>query len=222
MTQVAAETEETSESILDPMDRIAEILFGLFMALTFTSTLGFASAGKMEVRTMMFAALGCNLAWGIIDGGIYLLQRLSQRSRAIMGWRMVRDAPDPATGQEVLADALPPLLAQIVEPAQLETLRQKLYQTPEPDYPRLTGDDWKGAFGISLLCFLSTFPIVIPFMLIGDAQHALRVSNIVAIVMLFFCGFAFGRFAGFRPFLMGAIMVVAGSLLVGLVIALGG
>ena len=56
------------DRILDPMDRISEVLFGLIMALTFTCTLGVAAA---EVRTMLIGALGCNLAWGIIDGGVH-------------------------------------------------------------------------------------------------------------------------------------------------------
>jgi hypothetical protein len=50
--------------ILDPMDRISEVLFGLIMALTFTSTLGVVTADNIRLRTMLVAALGCNLAWG--------------------------------------------------------------------------------------------------------------------------------------------------------------
>ena len=208
--------------VLDPMDRISEVLFGLIMALTFTCTLGVATADQIEVRTMLFGALGCNLAWGIIDGGVYLMTRLSQRGRAIMNWRSVRDATDVAAAQQTVADALPPLLASVIEPAQLESMRQKLRQVPEPSRPRLTRSDWLGAMGICLLSFLSTFPIVIPFLFIADARLALRVSNGIAIAMLFLCGFIFARVAGFRPFAMGLSMVVLGSALVGVAIALGG
>ena len=93
---------------------------------------------------------------------------------------------------------------------------------PEPARPRLTKTDWLGALGIFLLSFLSTFPIVIPFLLIGDARFALRVSNAVAIAMLFLCGFFFGRYAGFQPAAMGVAMVAIGCALVGVAIALGG
>jgi VIT1/CCC1 family predicted Fe2+/Mn2+ transporter len=213
---------ELPDRILDPMDRISEILFGLLMALTFTLTFGVATADKMAVRTMLFAALGCNLAWGIIDGGVYLLARLNQQGRAILGWRAVRDAPNASTAQQVIAGALPPLLASVVEPGQLETMRQKLHHLPEPARPGLTRSDWLGALALSLLCFLSTFPVVIPFLLIGDARLALRVSNAVAITMLFLCGFFFGRHAGFRPATMGVAMVALGCTMVGVAIALGG
>jgi hypothetical protein len=210
------------DRILDPMDRISEVLFGLIMALTFTCTLGVATANDIQVRTMLIGALGCNLAWGIIDGGVYLLARLNQCGRAILSWRAVRNAADVGAAHRIVANALPPLVASIVEPAQLEYMRQRLHQLPEPARPRLTKSDWLGAVGICLLSFLSTFPIVIPFLLIGDARLALRASNAVAIAMLFLCGAMFGRYAGFRPVAMGLSFVALGIALVGIAIALGG
>ena len=222
MTTDPVTSAKWPKRILDPMDRISEVLFGLIMALTFTCTLGVAAAGHIEVRTMLFAALGCNLAWGIIDGCVYLMARLNQRGRAIVNWRAVRDTADASAAQRIVADALPPLLASITEPAQLEAMRQKLRQLPEPARPRLTRSDWLAALGICLLSFLSTFPIVIPFLLIADVRLALRVSNAIAIAMLFLCGFMFGRYAGFRPLAMGLSMIAVGSALVGVAIALGG
>ena len=67
--------------ILDPIDRISEILFGLVMVLTSTNALSVISAGHADVRTMILGALGCNLAWGVIDGVLYLLGCLSERGR---------------------------------------------------------------------------------------------------------------------------------------------
>ncbi len=67
------------------------MLFGLIMTLTFTCTLGVATADSIHVRAMLVAALGCNLAWGIIDGGVYLMARLSERGRAVINWRAVHD-----------------------------------------------------------------------------------------------------------------------------------
>jgi VIT1/CCC1 family predicted Fe2+/Mn2+ transporter len=59
-------------------------------------------------------------------------------------------------------------------------------------------------------------------MLIGDARLALRVSNAVAILMLFFCGYAFGYRSGMQPWASGLAMVDFGGVLVGVAIALGG
>jgi hypothetical protein len=217
-----AETSKWPERVLDPMDRISEVLFGLIMVLTFTCTLGVATATQIEVRAMLVGALGCNLAWGIIDGGVYLIARLSERGRAILSWRAVRDATDLGAARQIVADALPPPVASVLEPAQLELIRQRLSQSPEPARPHLTRSDWLGAAGICLLSFLSTFPVVIPFLLFGEARLALRVSNAVAIAMLFLCGFMLGRYAGFRPMSMGLCVVALGGVMVAVAIALGG
>jgi hypothetical protein len=216
-----AETSRWPERVLDPMDRISEVLFGLIMVLTFTCTLGVATATQIEVRAMLVGALGCNLAWGIIDGGVYLIARLSERGRAILSWRAVH-AADAGAARRIVADALPPPLASVLEPAQLELIRQRLSQLPEPARPHLTRSDWLGAVGICLLSFLSTFPVVIPFLLFAEARLALRVSNAVAIVMLFLCGFMLGRYAGFRPMSMGLFVVALGGAMVAVAIALGG
>ena len=76
--------------------------------------------------------------------------------------------------------------------------------------------------GIFLLVFLATFPVVIPFIFLKEVQVAMRVSNAVALVMLFFAGLSFGRYANYRPIWMGLVMMLVGSLLVMLTIALGG
>jgi VIT family len=208
---------------LEPMEQISEILFALIMALGFTLTLGVVTADHAKVQTMLFGALGCNLAWGIIDAGVYLLARLNDQGRKILMQRAMREASDLATAQRIIADALPPLLASLLPTEQLELMRQKLRDLPEPPWrPRLTKRDWLGALGLCLLSFLSTFPIVIPFIFIGDPKLALRVSNAVAIVMLWFCGYAFGYRSGLRPWVTALSMVAIGGALVGVGIALGG
>ncbi len=209
--------------VLDPMERISETLFGLIMALTFICSLGVATAGNIKIQTMLIGALGCNLAWGIVDGGLYLLARINERGDKILTLRAIRQAPDPETARRVIADALPPELASVLPPEQLELMRQELQQLPEPSgRPSLTKRDWTGALGLCLLSFLSTFPVVIPFIFLSDAKLALRVSYAVAIVMLFCCGYAFGVHSGLRPWAAGLSMVAVGGALVGVAVALGG
>jgi VIT1/CCC1 family predicted Fe2+/Mn2+ transporter len=205
------------------MDRISEVLFGLIMVLTYTSTLSVLTADRIQIRTMLIGALGCNLAWGIIDAGMYLMARLHEQGRNILTMRAARQASNPDGARRAIADALPPLLAAALQQEHLESIRQKLRQLPEPPpRPFLTKKDWVGAVAVCLLVFLSTFPVTIPFMLIGDARLALRVSNVVAIVMLFMCGYLFGQHAGLRPWATGLSSVAIGGVLVAVAIALGG
>ena len=209
--------------VLDPMERISETLFGLIMVLTFICSLGVATSGNIKIQTMLIGALGCNLAWGIVDGGLYLLARINEQGGKLLTLRAIRQAPDPEIARRVIADALPPELASILPTEQLELMRRKLQQLPEPyERPRLTKRDWIGALGLCLLSFLSTFPVVIPFIFLSDAKLALRVSYVVAIVMLFCCGYAFGYHSGFRPWAAGLSMVAIGTALVSVAVALGG
>jgi hypothetical protein len=77
--------------VLEPIERLSEILFGLIMALTITGAVSVATADRLAIRTMLFAALGCNLAWGIIDAGMYLMARLGERGRNALAVRTVRE-----------------------------------------------------------------------------------------------------------------------------------
>jgi hypothetical protein len=215
--------ERSSKRVLDPIDRVSEVLFGLIMVLTFTGSLSVAEAGRDDVRTMLIGALGCNLAWGIIDGILYLMGCLAEKGRGLLTLRAVRKAADSKEAQRLIADALPSVVASVLQPAELEAMHERLKQLPEPpEQAQLRKDDWLGAFGVLLLVFLSTFPVVIPFIFLRNAGPALRVSNVVAIVMLFLTGYAFGRLTGRHPWLVGVSMVVLGSILVGITMALGG
>ena len=209
--------------ILDPMERISETLFGLIMALTVICSLGVAAGANLNIRAMLIGALGCNLAWGIIDGGLYLLARINSRGDKILTLRAIRQAPDPETARSVIADAFPEQLASLLPVEQLEMMRRELQRLPEPAAgPELTKRDWTGALGLCLLSFLSTFPVVIPFLILSDARLALRVSYAVAVVMLFGCGYVFGVRSGLRPWAAGLAMVAVGGALIGIALALGG
>ena len=209
--------------MLDPIDRISEVLFGLIMVLTFTGTLSVATAGRAEVREMLVGALGCNIAWGVIDALLYLLGTLAERAHGLATFRAVRATPDPREGQRLVAEALPPVVASVMEPSQLEAVRQQLARIPAPSGPaRLGKDDWTGALGIFLLVFTSTLPVVVPFLFVTDAHRALRISNAVAVAMLFLCGHAFGRLTRYHPWGTGVAMVLLGSALVAMTIVLGG
>jgi len=209
--------------LLEPIDRFSEVLFGLIMALTITGSLSAAESGRQEVRTMLLAALGCNLAWGIVDAVMYLLTTLTERSRASRELRDIKAATDPAEALRIIATALPEEMASVMRSQDLEELRRRLTESPEPQRPvRLGKDDVLAALGVCMLVFLSTFPVVIPFIFMREAVPALRVSNAVAIVMLFLLGHSLARHSGTNPGRTGLSLVVLGVALVGIAMALGG
>jgi VIT family len=220
---IKEDTDKSSKRVLDPIYRVNEVLFGLIMVLTFTGSLSVADAGRDDVRMMLIGALGCNLAWGIIDGLFYLMGSLADKGQNLMTLRAVREASDPQKAKSLIADKLPPVVTAILEPAELESMRQRLRRLPEPSRrPSLNKEDLLGAVGIALMVFLSTFPVVIPFIFMQSVLPAMRISNAIAIVMMFMTGYSYGRLTGYHPLGVGIAMVVLGAIVVSATIALGG
>ena len=209
--------------VLEPSERIAEVLFGLIMVLTFTGSLSVAEAGREDIRAMLIGALGCNIAWGIIDGVLYLMGSLGERGSSLTVYRAVRAARDSTRARQLISDALPSTIASVLDPADFDRMHQRLQRLPEPPArPRLSGSDWRGALAVFLLVFLSTLPVAVPFMVMHDATLAMRASNAIAVAMMFMAGIVYGRAVGWSPWTVGVFMVALGSALVALTIALGG
>src|SRR6476661_5131939 len=83
---------------LDPASRLGEVLFGLIMVLTVTLTAGLTVAeGRDGVRQLLVAAIGCNIAWGIVDAVMYVMDCVTARSGRMRLVKAVRSAPDDAS-----------------------------------------------------------------------------------------------------------------------------
>ena len=207
---------------MEPADRIAEVMFGLIMALTFTGSISISDAGRNDVRAMLIGALGCNIAWGLIDGIFYVMIGFADRGRDARALQAVRNADDPAQAKALLAQTLPDEVAAVLTEEQLERVRVTLKQAPPPIPPTPGVRDLLAGLAVASLVFGSTLPIALPFLLFQDGQLAMRVSNGIAIAMLFVAGALYARVVGGRAWLIGAVMVVLGIALVAMTIALGG
>jgi VIT1/CCC1 family predicted Fe2+/Mn2+ transporter len=215
--------EQLRTRVLDPVDRVTEVIFGLLMAMTFTGTISVATANQEEERTMMIAALGCNLAWGLADAVMYLLRTVIERTRNRTLFAGLRAGVDASAGQALIADALPPRIATAAGTEGLEVLRQRLVASPAtPNYPVLRLEDFKGALGVFLLVVLATFPLVVPFLLLEQTGLAVRLSNLIGLVVLFVAGWLLARYAGAKPWQGAVAMAVVGAALITAIIALGG
>jgi len=209
--------------VLDPIDRVSEILFGLIMVLTFTGSLSVAESGRDDVRAMLIGALGCNIAWGIIDAVLYLMGCLAEKGKGIATVWAVRAAASAEQAQSAIREALPDMVASVLTPVELEAMRERIVRLPDPPKrATLSGQDWLGALGVFVLVVLTTFPVAIPFLFMDELQPAMRWSNGIAVAMLFIAGEMFGRMTGRKPFFVGFSMVLLGAALVAMTMALGG
>jgi VIT1/CCC1 family predicted Fe2+/Mn2+ transporter len=212
---------------LDPGSHMGEILFGLIMTLTFTLGAGMViqEEGRAGAREMLVGILGCNLAWGIIDGVLYVLGQVFERGRVRRIGLNLRLAQSDAAARQAVADELDETLAAVTDEAE----RDRLYQSvvtrvrSTPVMPnRVRREDLLGGLAAGWLVFACSFPAVLPFLVIDDPWVALRVSNVILLGLLFAVGWRAARQTLAKPWLAGVTFLLVGVLLVALAIPLGG
>jgi hypothetical protein len=214
---------ESKRRVLVPIERLSEILFGLIMVLTFTGSLSVATADRVEVREMLIGALGCNIAWGVIDAIMYLMAALADRVRDHRALSAIRAATSQTVAHAAIKKHLPSLAVDALRGEDLDRIRTAALEIDHPPTrPRLTSEDWRGAAGVFLLVFFSTLPVLIPFLFMTEIVAAMRASNAIAVGMLAVIGYAYGRLASIWPLGMAGAMVILGAVLVAATIALGG
>jgi hypothetical protein len=216
--------DRTKESaVLNPVDRIAEILFGLIMVLTFTGAISVSTAARQDVHELLWAALGCNIAWGFVDAIMYLMDVALERGHFIKLFKQIQKTNNKNELRKILRNEMQPLLAHLMTNEELDSLTLRLKELPEPSKKMLISlSDLASGLQIFLLVFLCTFPVAIPFGLFDDLGVAMRVSNGVALLLLFIGGFLLAGYAGFKRGITALLYTLIGVLLVALTMALGG
>jgi VIT1/CCC1 family predicted Fe2+/Mn2+ transporter len=208
---------------LGSVDRINEVLFGLIMVLTFTCSISATTHGQEEVSTILRSALWCNVAWGIVDALMYIFSVLLERGEAFGSIRTIRNAATEEIGNQAVTDALPPVISQILKKEHISYISNELKNLPEPPAKVfLTLQDLIQALKIFFLVFFSTFPVTLPFIFIDRVQVAIRVSNGIALILLFLCGVYLGTQTRRNKIFMGLAFALIGSILVFVTMALGG
>jgi hypothetical protein len=218
-----AVAEAAREPVLSPVDRVSELIFGLFMALTFVGAVSVTDAGQGQIRSMFVAAFGCNLAWGLVDAVMYLVRTVTDRGRTLTLIRSVRAAADDKTGRRIIESSLSRVGKGLVSSAEIEAIRGRIVALASlPARPKLDQGDLLASLAIFLIVVASTFPVVVPFVLFQDVGTAKHVSRAIALAMLFFGGLALGRYAGYGSWKVGFMMAGLGTALVVAINALGG
>ena len=213
---------------LDPGSHMGEALFGLIMTLTFTlgADLVVGAHGPEGTRQMLTGILGCNLAWGLIDGALYVLRCAFERGRLRRVGHEVHVAPSPHLARQLVAGELDELLVPLTDAKQRDSLYAAIVQRVKmgpiaPPRP-VTRKDLLGGLESGLLVFACSFPAVLPFLLIDEPRIALRVSNTTLLALLYYLGYRHAKHTLARPWIAGLVFLLAGLLLVAVAILLGG
>jgi hypothetical protein len=212
---------------VDPATSLGEILFGLIMTLTFTLGAGIIieDEGREGARELLIAVIGCNIAWGIIDGALYLVGQLFGRGRLRRIGRMIRQSPTRTRAEKLVAEELDEVLEHVTSEEERAALYRRIVENVHSRPPLsnpVTKDDVSGALMSCLLVIVTSIPAAIPFLLFDDARFALRVSNGILLALLFITGSAWARYTLGNPWIAGFAFLLGGGLLVAVAIALGG
>jgi VIT1/CCC1 family predicted Fe2+/Mn2+ transporter len=209
---------------LDPADRLGEILFGLIMALGFTGAvrLGFEEADN---RALFIGIFGCNLAWAIVDGVMYVIGALFERGRKARLAQEVANAPTEEAALHQIGEELDGPLMALTTPGErgqihrwvLEILRR---EKMEP--ARLHREDLLGGVAVALIIMLATLPVVVPYLVVPNPDLAVGISHLIALTLLFLLGLWWGRVVGSSPFRLAGGLTLVGMVLVLITILLGG
>jgi len=209
---------------LDPSDRMGEILFGLIMALGFT---GAVRLGREEADNMalFIGIFGCNLAWAIVDGVMFVLTEVFERGRRARATCDVLAAPNEEAALQRIDDELGgPLLALTTRQEREQVLLRllELIRGMKPEQPSVRRKDLLGGLAVGLIILLATLPVVIPFLILRDPNIAVRLSNLVALTQLFLLGAWWGRMVGGSSLRIAGGLTLVGVVLVLITIMLGG
>ena len=79
-----------------------------------------------------------------------------------------------------------------------------------------------GGVAVTLVILLATFPVVVPYLVVSNPELAVRLSNLIALTLLFLLGAWWGHVVGGRSFRIAAGLTLLGVVLVLVTIALGG
>lgn len=216
--------------LLDPIYALIEGIYSVLIILTFTLAAGAVAEQFVWAAALLddlfWGAFGCAVAWGLIDGVMYVLNGVAERGQSRRLWRLVATAPDEAQGVAVLADELDDSLAAITDDVEREQIYRGLYARLKGRTPQEAGftrEDAAGGLGTFLVAVGAALPVTLPLLLFGDNPAlAVRVSNLVAFAMLFGMGYRWAKYVGGKPLRTGLYLVLLGVALMAVAIPLGG
>jgi VIT family len=212
---------------LDPGETLGEVLGGLIMALTFT--LGarvFAVDERLEAHELIVAIVGCNIAWGMIDATLFVLNSLFYRSRHARFFRALKNTRSETEALAAVEEEFgledEPFAAHPEDRARLYQSLLALSTRSTPARKGLRRQDFIAAAIVFALVSATAVPGVIPLLLLTDSNLALHVSNWLLILMLFVVGCWWGRYTDASPWRVGLAAMLLGMLMVLVAVILGG
>ena len=220
--------------LLDPVDRLTEAMYSVLIVLTFTLAFQIsqerdaapAPEEASQISQLFLAALGCAVAWGLIDGIMYIATAMFDRGQSHRLVEAIRSATTAQEGETLLAGQLDDELSSITTADERARFYQDLYARLKGTALKPVGferADFAGALGVALVAIGAAVPVLLP--LLVSQSHpmlAMRTSNAIAATMLFAMGYQWGKYVGAVPWKMGLVFLLVAIIMLAIAIPLGG
>jgi hypothetical protein len=210
---------------LDPTERLDELLFALIMVLSITLGVTLATDEGGSASQVVWTIVGCNLAWGLIDGCMHIVTRLFDRSSKARLVQALRSGGSQAEQVATVGSVLDDQLSALTSADERRVLYLKIasrLRGAEVQRTRVAAEDVYGGLAIVWLMVLATIPAIVPFLFISERFVAARVSNGLVLLTLFAAGYGFARSIHANPWMLGWSTAVFGLAMVLIVVMLGG
>lgn len=217
------------QEYLSEGDRLAEVMCGVIMVLVMIGylRLSLSSGEDIEMKnTLILIPLGCNAAWGIIDGLMYVLINLIKRGKIYRLSQSIKSKKDQEDVQTSIEEDLSSTVIDSLKEEDKERISDEILKRVDPT--KIEKPEWitKKDLVVILLTFLlvvsTAIPLIIPFIIFNDLMLAIRVSFIIGLGMLFSIGYLWGKYASRNKIRSGIAMMIIGSIIVGITLILGG
>ncbi|VVB89936.1 VIT family protein [uncultured archaeon] len=205
-------------ALLSPSDRHSEILFGLIMVLAITGTVGLGTGSRTAVIS---AGIGACIAWGIVDGIIYVYSNLLERGRIALSVQETSTCTGEGCDLRKVKEELEGTIVDTLGERERHEVAQHILIRLKPveNHTTVTRDDILGGFAAGTLVFVAGIPPLLPFIFL-DGIQAMWLSSTIGLIMLFGIGYRWGGYVGRSRFWTGVTMMSVGFAITAIVIAL--
>ncbi len=205
-------------ALLSPSDRHSEVLFGLIMVLAITGTVWLETGSTQAIKS---AGIGACIAWGIVDGMIYVYSNLLERGRIALAAQEATTCIGEGCDLRKIREELEGTIVDTLGEREKHEVAQHILVRLRPveNHTHATRDDIMGGIAAGMLVFISGTPLLLPFLLF-DGIWAMRFSSAIGLIMLFAIGYRWGGYVGRNKLHTGAVMMGMGAVITGAVIAL--
>ena len=176
---------------------LAEAFYGIWMVVVVTGTIrAVEQPSESTVRVMLGAALGVNIAWGVIDGITLLWANLVDRTKELELVNSLRAKKGDAALRKKLGGSLSRTVAGSLSEVERERVLDMLEAGEPREVARIKPDreEYEAAVATALIDFLLIFPVTLPYILfMHDLTLAIRSSQLIALFLFAALGYAYAR-----------------------------